>query len=64
MEKKGEKIGPKLAEEFYDFPDLREIKFCEPKKENKPPDREPKKLRSQKGLDKLYRDYYYRHYVF
>ncbi len=66
MEKEGDKIGPKFAQEFYDLPDLRKVKFCKPKKENKPPDREPKKFRPQKGLDNLYRDYYYRHdrYVF
>ncbi len=61
MEKEGDKIRPEFAQEFYDFPELREVKFRKPKKENKPRDREPKKPRPQKGLDKLYRDYYYRH---
>ncbi|GAH99241.1 unnamed protein product [marine sediment metagenome] len=61
--KKGEEIGPKFTQEFDDFPNLREVKFCKPKKENQAPDREPKKLRLQKGLDKLYGDYYYRHAI-
>jgi hypothetical protein len=59
--KKGEQIGPKFAQKLEDFPDLFEVKFCEPKKKNQAPDRKQKKLRPQKGLDKLYRDYYYRH---
>lgn len=63
MKKKSKQSGPQFAQEFYDFPNLREVKFCKPKKENKAPDREPKKLRPQKGLDKLDGDYYYRHAI-